>query len=197
MSNRWRREGRLEEVAAFRETIRLECKNRGLKKQEANDAAWAEAERNFPPLASAPDPESPVDDDSDDAGEFDAVSHDAGTVQPAPRGRVAGLERVPESWPALPASATLSAELSWVQSNRLWIVSESANSMRVDLSRAAEPAPSRSALAWLETSIRNYAKFTDVLAKTASTAIDENEDIRRERVQLHEIELLLGQMADV
>ena len=113
----------------------------------------------------------------------------------APRGRVAGLEKIPQSWGELSASASLAAELGWVQANRLWIVTETPSGVRVDLSRACEPAPSRAALAWLETSIRNYAKYTDVLAKTASTAVDEGEDVRRERLALKEIEQLLEQLS--
>ena len=67
MTDRWRREGREEEVAAFREQVRLECKKRGLKRQEANEAAWAEAARNFPPLdPPEPSPDFPAADDSAD-----------------------------------------------------------------------------------------------------------------------------------
>lgn len=114
----------------------------------------------------------------------------------AARGRVIGLDAIPAEWPALPASAPLAAELAWCQANRLACVSEPPNgAVRVDLTRAAESAPSRSALAWLETSIRNYSKFTDVLAKVASGTVDEGEDARRERASLLDIERLLDYMA--
>ena len=195
LTDRWRREGREAEVSKFREAIREECKKQGLKRQQANDHAWKEAARNFPPIPP-PEPATPaaVDIPVADAVVVDADEREPGS-QSAPRGKVAGLERIPESWGELPASATLSAELGWVQSNRLWIVSESSSGARVDLSKAREPAPSRAALAWLETSVRNYAKFTDVLAKIASGATDEQEDVRRERTSLAEIERLLAQMA--
>jgi len=201
MTDRWRREGREEEVAAFRETIRLECKRRGLKRQEANEHACKEAARNFPPPSPSPAPESTAADSADGGAE------DPPDLQPgakldgseastrfAPRGRT-GLNAIPAEWGQLPATASLSVEIGWVQANRLRVVEETlSGGFKVDLSRAVEPAPSRSALAWLETSIRNFAKFTDVLAKVAAAATDEAEDVRRERASIAEIEQLLVQM---
>ena len=197
LTDRWRREGRAEEASKFRETVREACRQAGMTKAAANEHAWAEAARNFlpiPPPEPAPEPAPPAAEASTDAGVVDTAEREPG-IQPAPRGRVVGLDAIPPTWGTLPASAALAAELGWVQANRLWIVSESPSGVRVDLSRAAEPAPSRAALAWLETSIRNYAKFTDVLAKTASTAVDEGEDVRRERLALKEIEQILEQLA--
>ena len=69
-------------------------------------------------------------------------------------GRVHGLSDVPADWLPLPANAALPAEISWVQANRLSVVEEkSLNLTVVHLDRAHEPAPSRAALVWLETSI--------------------------------------------
>ena len=59
------------------------------------------------------------------------------------------------------------------------------------------PAPSRSALAWLESSIRSYAKFLDTAARVLAGGQDEGEDVRRERSAQHEIERLLTQMSSV
>ena len=67
-----------------------------------------------------------------------------------------------------------------MQSNRLLIVEEvSPSSTIVHLDRAAEPAPSRAALGWLETSIRSYAKYIDVAAKATGQQQDEQEFVRR------------------
>jgi hypothetical protein len=82
-----------------------------------------------------------------------------------------------------------------VQSNRLYVVEErSSNLTIVHLDMAHEPAPSRAALGWLETSIRSYAKFVDVAAKALTVATDEAEHIRREDIAIEEIRALLDEM---
>jgi hypothetical protein len=55
------------------------------------------------------------------------------------------------------------------------------------------------ALAWLETSCRNYSKWCDIAAKATSTAQDEAEVVKRERIAIEEMRQLLGEMvgADV
>ena len=58
LHDRWRREGRWPEVSKFIETVRAECKERGLKKAEATVAAWDAAEEGFPPLAPETAPEA-------------------------------------------------------------------------------------------------------------------------------------------
>ena len=121
-----------------------------------------------------------------------------GTLSPsAPRndGQIQGLSRIPESWPELPSNAALSAEVGWVQANRLRIVEErTAGATIVHLGRALSPAPSWAALGWLETSIRSYAKFVDVAAKATSVDDGEASVMRRERVAIEEMEALLAEM---
>lgn len=201
LNDRLRREGRAEEAAKFREVVRSECRKAGMTKAAAGEHAWLELARNFSPIPS-PAPEIPSPDASVDAGEVDPPDREPGdklgssaaSMLSAPRGRVTGLDAIPPTWPSLPASAALAAELAWCQSNRLQVVTETPTSVKVDLSRAGEPAPSRSALAWLETAIRNFAKFTDVLSKVAAGGTDEADEVRRERVALYEIERLLEEM---
>ena len=64
----------------------------------------------------------------------------------------------------------------------------------VDLSRALSPAPSYSALAWLETSITFPAKFSDIAVKATQHAEDEREHVRREKIAVEDIRGLLGEM---
>ena len=64
----------------------------------------------------------------------------------------------------------------------------------VRLERAHEPAPSRAAIGWLETSIRSYAKFVDVVGKCLSGDSDEASAIRKERMAIDEIRSLLAEM---
>jgi cytoskeletal protein RodZ len=49
-------------------------------------------------------------------------------------------------------------------------------------------------LGWLETSIRSYAKFVDIVSRALSTAVDEQDSVRRERLALAEITALLDEM---
>ncbi len=114
---------------------------------------------------------------------------------PVDDGQIQGLSAVPEEWPELPANASLSTEIGWVQANRLRIVEErTACATVVHLGRALSPAPSWTALGWLETSIRSYAKFVDVAAKATSIDDGEASVMRRERVAIEEMEALLAEM---
>jgi hypothetical protein len=65
---------------------------------------------------------------------------------------------------------------------------------RVHLDRARSPAPSWAALGWLETSIRSYAKYVDVVAKSLATQQDEQELVRREKLSIEEMRGLLAEM---
>jgi hypothetical protein len=73
---------------------------------------------------------------------------------------------------------------------------QSSGRVKVDLSKARFPAPSMSAIGWLETSIRSYAKFIEVASKQASSGQDEAEFVRKERMQIAEIDALLAEMYD-
>jgi hypothetical protein len=107
---------------------------------------------------------------------------------------VTGLSDIPAEWPTLPPNATLSAEIQWVQANRLSVVRDLGDHAIVDLRKAMSPAPSWAALGWLETSIRAYSKFVDVAAKVTATQQDEQDMIRRERLAIDEIRSLLAEM---
>jgi hypothetical protein len=120
-------------------------------------------------------------------------------VEPPARARdgeaaVIGLDAIPSHWPTLAANASLSAEISWVQANRLHCVQERGDQTVVDLSKALAPAPSWAALGWMETSIRAYSKYVDVAAKASASMDDANEQIKRERMSIDEIRTLLAEM---
>ena len=106
--------------------------------------------------------------------------------------QVKGLSEIPAGWPQLPANASLQAEISWVSANRLRVRSGNG----VDLSRALSPAPSYSALSWLETSILFPAKFADISVKATQNQEDETQHIRREKLAIEEIRGLLAEMLE-
>ena len=113
----------------------------------------------------------------------------------AHHGRVHGLGDIPSDWGELPDNASLQAEIGWCQANRLRIVEEkSSGATVVHLDRARSPAPSMAALGWLETSIRSYAKYVDVVAKSLSVVQDEQAHVSRERMQIERIHELLREM---
>jgi hypothetical protein len=66
----------------------------------------------------------------------------------------------------------------------------------VDLSKAKTPAPSYSALSWLETSILFPSKFADISVKATASQDDEKEHIRREKLAIEEIRSLLSEMLE-
>lgn len=183
LSRRWRQEGRYEEIAEFREQVKEALRDawrsagREWDRDELNEAAWQDAARAFPALDTEPT--------------SDADSESESVV----RGPVEGLGSIPGNWPTLPANASLASEIGWVQANRLFVVEEkSSGATVVHLDRAYEPAPSRAAIGWLETSIRSYAKFVDVAAKASATKQTEAELVRRERLAIDEMRALLDEM---
>ncbi len=166
--------GNIEHV---RDQMLLDAKRSGMGKAAAKEWVYAEIDRLYPPLGQNTETATPP------------------RVTPQD-GRVQGLGDIP--WENLPANASLAAEIAWVQSERLYIVEETASgAVRVRLEKAHEPPPSRAALGWLETSIRAYAKFIDVAAKATSQQQDEQEHVRRERLAIEDMRALLVEMRPV
>jgi hypothetical protein len=169
LMDRLRRERRWADTSKLKDTPLAEFRAKGMKRDEASEAAWDAMEKAYPPLAAA---------------EAAAVNV-----------RVQGLGEIPANWPKLPANASLAAEIAWVQAVRLDVVEElPSGATRVRLERADSPAPSKAALSWLETSIRSYAKYVEVAAKATSTAQDEQALVKRERMAIEEIRSLLAEM---
>ena len=170
MTERLRRENRWSEASKFKDTALADFRAKGMGRQEAVEAAWEAMAEAYPPLPPA--------------AEAIAISV-----------RVQGLGDIPESWGELPSNTSLQAELSWCQANRLRVVEERpSGATRVHLDRARSPAPSWAALGWLETSIRAYAKYVDVVARSLKDEVDEQEMVRRERMKIEEIRELLREM---
>ena len=105
---------------------------------------------------------------------------------------VPGLGTIPESWPKLPPNAPLQAEIAWVTANRLRV----RDGNGVNLSRALSPAPSYSALSWLETSILFPSKFADISVKATADQDTEKELVKREKMAIEEIRSLLAEMLE-
>jgi hypothetical protein len=125
------------------------------------------------------------------------MSRTRGAPETPPEGSLTGLGILPPDWPDLPSNASLGAEIQWVQSSRLDVITEHPNgAVEVDLSRARRPAPSKAAIGWLETSIRAYSKYCDIAAKATSSLEDEQEHERRERLAIEEVRSILTSITD-
>ena len=151
------------------------ARSQGMTRDAAQEWAYSTLDDLYPAVAAPELSESPASDS----------------------GQVRGLGDIPGEWGQLPLNASLQSELSWVQSNRLSIVEETPGGATVvHLDRAREPAPSMAALGWLETSIRSYAKYVDVVARCLASAVDEAEHVARERVAMGDVRALLAEMRD-
>jgi len=182
-TNRWILAGQRHQVEAFRENVRLECVDKGMTRRAAKQYSWDATMAAFP-ASGEPEPAPP-----------------APSAPPEPtsstNGHIQGIEALPSAWPALPANASQQAELGWVQANRLSCIEQQpSGAIRVHLDRAHEPAPSRAALGWLETSIRSYAKYVDVAARSLRDEQDDQDHKRRERMAMDDIEGLLAEMSE-
>jgi len=181
VKRRLEREGRWADIEPVRDDMmRAARKERRMSKTDAQAWVYSELDRMYPPPDPSPDR---------------LPGEGSGLVTPGVASQIRGLSDLPEDWPELPANASLSSEVGWVQANRLRIVEDQASgATSVHLDRALSPAPSWAALGWLETSIRSYAKFVDVAAK--ATAIDDGDGavVRRERVSIDDVQRLLDEM---
>lgn len=200
---RLNREGRWKGQAeqARMDMIR-EGREGGMTAAEAKLWAYTELDRMYPPFVVEEEDEK--DDDEGESGDTKSENEttaESDVTPPVPRTRedgVKGLSDIPDDWPEPPDNVSLAVEIAWVQANRLRIVDESSNSnaVTVHLDQARTPAPSWAALGWLETSFRNHAKYLDIVAKVASTAQDETDDVRQERLQIQEIRDILTEMKE-
>lgn len=180
----------------IRDQLMREARQAGLSKDDAKRQAYSALDERFPPRTK--DQRGGNESRGDEGGDANPAARNdvAGVQSPAraPEASVTGLSDVPDSWPTLPPNASLGAEIQWVQANRLRIVRETQHGTEVDLRKAMTPAPSWSALGWLETSIRAYAKFVDVAAKASATLEDEREMVKREKLAIDEVRGLLAEM---
>lgn len=191
ITKRLQREGRWKgQAEQARDDMMADCKDQFGSKEAAQQWVYSELDRMYPPKA-----EIPIRIGNSDVSPLiptKAISETASDT-----GQIQGLSDLPKGWPELPANASLSTEIGWVQANRLFMVTEApGKATRVRLGKASTPAPSRAALGWLETSIRSYAKYVDVVAKASTGAEDEGAVMRRERRSVDEVRALLQEMQE-
>jgi hypothetical protein len=181
--------------------LRKQATYSGMDKNEGEAWAWAELDRLFPSTREPSQPlqiaretiaeESPKEIRSTAQIPIEQINQPTETID---QSSITGLDKIPSNWLPLPGNASLQAEISWVQANRLMVVKETGNGTVVSLRKAMGPPPSWAALGWLETSIRTYAKFVEVAAKATASIASEEEEVKREKVAIEEVRRLLNEM---
>jgi hypothetical protein len=154
------------DIEPTRNRMMKEARKQGMPKADAQSWTYAELDRLHPPVATL-------------SGPFGGV-HSAASAISQMTGRI--YRTMPASPPRL-AGCRRSDFGSWKSGQTV-----------VHLARARSPAPSWAALGWLETSVRSYAKFVDVVAKSLTTQQDEKELVQRERLAIDEMREILAEM---
>ena len=180
-----------------RERLRQEARTAGMTRRDAISYAGRMVEQVWiaplpPEPVAAEDPPAEITEPPPPPEPAIDPAIEAAPTPIASDQGVSGLGTLPESWGTLPANASLQVEISWVSANRLRVRDGSG----VDLSKALSPAPSYSALSWLETSILFPSKFADISVKATANQDDEKESIRREKMAIEEIRGLLAEMLE-
>jgi hypothetical protein len=144
LTDRWRREGREEQVAQFRQQVRDECRARGVSREAAHESAWSEAARNFPPPPPKP-PTAPASEVLID-GKTPAQRVAEWNAEWA-AAEVVEVGQLPTD---LPEYIDVDEDLNWTWRNFLVIVSRVIERHRmyweIDWSRAVTPVPSKLAV---------------------------------------------------
>lgn len=190
-TRRWRATGIADQVAVYRDRMREEYRaaHPKAKRREAHEYAWACALAAFP--RPGVEPQS-LEEEPEVLGIPEPAPEPEAAIAADKPAADSLVFTAPESWGELPDNATLQAEIAWVSANRLRVRDGSG----VDLSRAKTPAPSYSALSWLETSILFPSKFADISVKATANQDDEKEAIRREKASIEEIRSILKEMLE-
>jgi len=173
LTDMWRRDGRHDEVVAYRTRVRHRLKKEGKLRAEALERSWEAARDAFPPIRPPPE--------------------DAKT-----KGKGAAASQLPKSWSKLPASAPFGVEVEWVHQNRVLVVEErSAGKSVLHWDRAQKSAPSYGAVNLMEYAATNRKGFMDILQRVNPGDAGEEQNVRREKRSINDIEALLDQMAEL
>lgn len=175
------------------ERLRQEARTAGMTRRDAISYAGRMVDQVWiAPLPPEPEPEPVEIPEEPSAIEPEAIPEPEAAIAADKPAADSLVFTVPPAWPELPDNASLQAEIAWVSANRLRVRDGSG----VDLSRAKTPAPSYSALSWLETSILFPSKFADISVKATANQDDEKELIRREKASIEEVRAILAEMLD-
>ena len=170
LTDRLRREGRWAEASKFKDTARADFRAKGMKRDEAAEAAWAAMAAAYPPL---PAPEPVPEPEPAPPGESAAVD-DSG-----------GMEVLP-AWIDDAAPPDLTRDIKWVYQHLE--------------NKGARPEQAPSAGAWsLLVWARKYQSrfFEQLLPKAlAAKPAEDEQKVRREKRRIEEIEAMLEKLEE-
>ncbi len=177
LTERLRREGRWAEASKLKDEAIKEAKKAGMKSDEAKDAGWDAMEKAYPPLPSTAEPEH---------GDEDAKGRAVVLV---------GSSALPDTWGELPDSAPFEVEIEWVHQNRVLVVEDRASGKSLlHWERARKPAPSYGAVNLMEFAATNRKGFMDILQRVKPGDNGDEENIRREKMKIGEIQRILDEI---
>jgi hypothetical protein len=97
----------------------------------------------------------------------------------------------------LPAGAPRDVEIEWVHQERILVIEKRrGKESRLHLERATRPAPSKGAVALMQTAASADLEFTEMLFRAKPSDDDDAEMVKRERKSLAEVERILDEMLE-
>ena len=173
LTERLRREGRWAEASRLKDTALADFRAKGMKRDEAAEAAWAAMAEAYPPLPVAEGPVDPA------AGTPAAMTTDA----------------PPIPWSDLPTEGDFDEEVRWVHQQYILIVEESPRGRVIHWERATKKPPSTGACSLARWAADNRTAFyKDLLPRTMSKASpnqEEEANLREAEMRAEEIEAVL------
>lgn len=173
LTERLRREGRWTEASRLKDTALADFRAKGMKRDEAANAAWAAMAEAYPPLPVAEGPADPA------AGTPAAMTTDA----------------PPIPWSDLPTEGDFDEEVRWVHQQYILIIEETPRGRVIHWERATKKPPSTGACSLARWAADNRTAFyKDLLPRTmakASPNQEEEANLREAEMRAEEIEAVL------
>ncbi|MGA2035587.1 MAG: hypothetical protein ABSG68_25340 [Thermoguttaceae bacterium] len=173
LTERLRREGRWAEASRLKDTALADFRAKGMKRDEAAEAAWAAMAEAYPPLPVAEGPADPA------AGAPEAMTTDA----------------PPIPWSDLPTEGDFDEEVRWVHQQYILIIEETPHGRVIHWERARKKPPSTGACSLARWAADNRTAFyKDLLPKTmAKPSLNQEEEanLREAEMRAEEIEAVL------
>lgn len=171
LTERLREEGRWPEASKFKDQVIRELRAKGLKRDEAAEAAWAAMAEAYPPL---PAPEPVAEPEPEPAPASESAGVDPGD----------GMEVLPE-WIDDVAPVDLCGDIRWVYAQL--------ENKRV----RPDQAPSAGAWSLLVWARKYQSRFFEQLLPKALAKIPEDEaGVKREKRRIEEIKNLLSKLEE-
>ena len=103
--------------------------------------------------------------------------------------------RIPRAWGELNESAKFEDEVEWVHQNRILVIGYTKGGiLRLDWHLASTPAPSRGAMAMLQSAANNPQWFDRDILPKVKRGVNDSDTVLTEKKTILEIEMVLERM---